>query len=346
MKILFTGKDDFKYNRTRILLTGLHAHPAVEVVEYPLNKEGYQEREFQKHAQWADFLYLGAFRHSDVKIVKKKTSTPLVFDPLISKYLTRTIDYGKWWSAPEKYLRDRVAFKNSDIIMMDTQGDIDWVVEKYKLDPEQLFVLPIGVDTSIFKPVNTESRGGLTVGFHGGFIPLQGMDKIIETARLLAAESDINFDIVGAGPEYKKITRMAEKYGLSNVKFRGWVNYIEINPIINAFDVCLGIFGNSIKTDLVIPNKVYEYAALKKCIITKDTIGIREIFTPDKDVKLTPADPEKMAQAVVEMRDDPTKRNTMGTEAFELIAGGYNERKIGEIFVKNLQEWLSRQGLI
>ncbi len=342
MRVLFTGNDDFKYNRTRIILKGLLKHPEVEVIEYPLNKEDYSEEEFQEHARSADFIYLGAFRHSDVKVIKKKTSKPLVFDPLISKYLTRTIDYGKWWTAPDKYYRDLVAFKNSDIIMMDTQGDIDWIVKKYGLDPTNIFVLPIGVDTSIFHPMEADSHEGIIVGFHGAFIPLQGMDKIIETARVLAQESGILFDLVGMGPEYKKTTKLASRYGLENVQFRGWIEYSEINPIINAFDICLGIFGNSIKTDLVIPNKVYEYAALNKCIISKDTVGIREIFTPDVDIKLTPADPEKMAEAIVELRDNKEKRKAMGDAAYQLIGGGYNENKIGEIFVNNLKKWQSQ----
>lgn len=339
MKILFTGNDDFKYNRTRILLNGLLKNSEVEVIQYPLNKEGFSKAEFQQHAEAADYIYIGAMRHSDVRPVRKMTDTPIVFDPLISKYLTRTIDHGKWWTAPEKYYRDWVAFRNCDVIMMDTQGDIDWIVDKYKLDPANIFVLPIGVDTSIFKPAKGEANEKFTVGFHGGFIPLQGLDKIVETARILQTETNIQFDIVGAGSQYKKIRKLADDYQLQNMQFRGWVNYDDINPIINAFDVCLGIFADSIKTDLVIPNKVYEYAALGKCIITKDTPAIKEIFTDRKDICLTEADPEKMAEVIVAMKDDQEQRENIGKAAYELIVNGYDPLNIGKTFVRNMKEW-------
>lgn len=341
MKVLFTGNDDFKYNRTRILLNGLLETPEVEVIQYPLNKEGFSKTEFQKHAEEADYIYIGAMRHSDVRPVRKMTSTPIVFDPLISKYLTRTIDHGKWWTAPEKYYRDWIAFRNCDVIMMDTQGDIDWIVNKYNLDPSNIFVLPIGVDTSIFKPAPGEANEKFTVGFHGGFIPLQGLDKIVETAQVLRNETDIHFDIVGAGSQYKKIRKLAEGYQLQNVQFRGWVNYDDINPIINAFDVCLGIFADSIKTDLVIPNKVYEYAALGKCIITKDTPAIKEVFTNGEDIQLTAATPEKMAEAILAMKEDQEKRTNIGKAAYELIVNGYDPLNIGRKFVKNMEEWQS-----
>lgn len=343
MKILFTGKDDFKYNRTRILLNGLLANPEVEVIQYPLNKDGFSKETFRKYAEEVDYIYIPPMRHSDVRPVRKMTSKPIVFDPLISKYLTRTIDHGKWWTAPEKYYRDWIAFRNCDIIMMDTQGDIDWIVEKYKLNPSNIFVLPIGVDTSIFKPAPVQANEKFTVGFHGGFIPLQGLDKIVETARILQKEAGVHFDIVGAGSQYKKIRKLADGYLLQNITFRGWVNYDDINPIINAFDVCLGIFADSIKTDLVIPNKVYEYAALGKCIVTKDTPAIKEIFTDEKDIQLTPSDPESMAEAILSLKNDQEKRTEIGKAAYELIVNGYDPVNIGKAFVKNLREWESRQ---
>lgn len=339
MKILFTGNDDFKYNRTRILLNGLLANPDVEVVQYPLNKKGFSRAEFQQHAERSDYIYIGPMRHSDVRPVRKMTSTPIVFDPLISKYLTRTIDHGKWWTAPEKYYRDWVAFSNCDHIMMDTQGDIDWIVNKYKLDPAHMSVLPIGVDTSIFKPDPVAPNDKFTVGFHGGFIPLQGLDKIVETARILKDEADIHFDIVGAGSQYKKIRKLADGYQLPNITFRGWVQYDDINPIINAFDVCLGIFADSIKTDLVIPNKVYEYAALGKCIVTKDTPAIKEIFTDGQDVQLTPAQPEAMAASILALKNDQERREKIGKAAYELIVNGYDPIHIGKTFIRNLKEW-------
>ncbi len=341
MKILFTGNDDFKYNRTRILLNGLLENPEVEVIQYPLNKEGFTEEEFRQHAETVDYIYIGAMRHSDVRPVRKMTSKPIVFDPLISKYLTRTIDHGKWWTAPEKYYRDWIAFKHCDVMMMDTQGDVDWIVNKYKLDPSNIFVLPIGVDTSIFKPDAVPANEKFTVGFHGGFIPLQGLDKIVETAHVLKNETDIHFDIVGAGSQYKKIRKLADGYQLQNIQFRGWVNYDDINPILNAFDVCLGIFADSIKTDLVIPNKVYEYAALGKCIITKDTPAIKEVFTDGKDIQLTDASPEKMAEAILTMKADHKKREDIGKAAHELIVNGYDPLNIGKTLVKNLKEWSS-----
>ena len=333
MKFLFTGKDDFKYNRTRILLNGLLSLPDVEVIQYPLNKEDFSKDEFVALSEASDFVYLPPFRHSDCRIVKRLTSTPLIFDPLISKYLTRTIDHGKWWTGPEKYLRDVTAFRASDFILMDTECDRQWIIDKYRLDPDRVFVLPIGVDTSIFNPIDVGANDQFVVGFHGGFIPLQGVDRIVKAAKHLEDDPDIVFDIVGAGSQYKKILKLADRIHVPNVKFRGWVNYDGINDIVNGFDVCLGIFGDSIKTDMVIPNKVYEYAAIKKCIITKDTPAIKEIFEDGKHMVLTDSAPEAIAAKIQEMKQDPNRRQSIAEEGYKVVTSEYDEAGIARKFV-------------
>lgn len=340
MKILCTGKSDFQYNRCRILLNGLEKKKDVSVTRYPLSEPNFDQDKFTALLNETDYVYIPPFRHSDVKKVRKLTTKPIVFDPLISKYLTRTIDYKKWWTAPDKYWRDWISFKNSDIILMDTQEDKDFIVKKYGLEPRNVLVVPIGVNTHIFKPEGQSPNEKFTIGFHGSFIPLQGMDKIIKAAHIIQDE-DVIFDLVGSGPQFKKIKKLTDKLRVENVKFRGWVNYEEISPIINQFDVCLGIFGDSIKTDMVIPNKVYEYAALKKCIITKNTPAVKEVFNDDLDIKLSSNKPKDIADTIMEIKSDSEKRESIANNAYQLIKEGYDEEGIAGIFIQKMNAWES-----
>jgi len=58
-------------------------------------------------------------------------------------------------------------------------------------------VLPIGVDVTQFKPVNRSTKPIFSVGFYGGFIPLQGVIHIVEAAQILQTETDIQFNLIG-----------------------------------------------------------------------------------------------------------------------------------------------------
>lgn len=342
MKILLTGKSDFTYNRTRVLISGLEKRNDVELIYYPIvSRSSFNSHEFTRLSKDCDLIYIPPFRHSDVKFIKKRSACPVVFDALISKYLTRTIDHGKWWTGMEKTYRDKIAFKNSDFILMDTQAHKKYIVDRYKLQSDRVWVLPVGVDTDHFMPIEeSHDKPIFKVGFYGGFIPLQGVDKIVKAAAILKEHKDIQFDLIGKGPRYKQVKKLASKLDTNNINFSGWLPYDSLNERINEFDLCLGIFGDSLKANLVVPNKVYHYAALRKCILTKDTIGIKEIFEEDKNIVLTSEQPDQIAEAILALKNDLTKREKIAKSGFNLVTEKYNHHKIANIFIELLQDRL------
>lgn len=104
IRILCVGKTDFKYNRTAVLLAGLEKLHDVELSKFSIKKRDKStKQEIKSLAEHVDFIYIPPFRHRDVSFVKKLTKTPIVFDPLISKYLTKVVDYNQPWKAPLKY---------------------------------------------------------------------------------------------------------------------------------------------------------------------------------------------------------------------------------------------------
>ena len=343
MKILVTGKDNFSYNRTQVLLSGLSQMADVELIYYPIeNHRSFDKLAFTALSQNVDIVYIPPFRHSDVKFIKKYSKSPVVLDALITKYLTRTIDHGKWWTAWEKKWRDRVAFKHSDLIVMDTEAHRRYIVDLYGLDPNKVISVPVGVDTSLFKPKEAPPKNHFLVGFYGGFIPLQGVDKIVQAAHLLREHKDIRFEIIGKGPDYNKVMKLAKNLAVSNIDFKGWVAYDELNDRINNYDLCLGIFGDSLKADLVVPNKIYHYAALGKCMITKDTIGVREVLKNDKNAILIEASPVSLAESILRVRESKTTRDEIGQRALSMINDRYNHRKIADIFLQKVTDVLNK----
>ncbi|WP_258104789.1 glycosyltransferase [Marinoscillum sp. MHG1-6] len=345
MKILATGKDKFTYNRTQVLLSGLESLPGVEVTYYPIkDRKSFNRQEFTELSKESNIVYIPPFRHSDVKFIKKLSKAPVVFDALISKYLTRTVDHGKWWTAWEKSWRDRAAFHHCDLLVMDTQAHKDYVVNRYGLELDKVIVVPVGVNTELFKPVEREAEehDKFVVGFYGGMIPLQGVDKIVECAGLLSKDQSIEFQLIGKGPRFKQVQEQAGKLNLNNLKFLGWVPYEELNDKINAFDICLGVFGDSLKADVVVPNKVFHYSALKKCTITKDTIGIKEVFQGDDNIVLTENKPEAIADAILKGKEDRSFRMSIAENAYDLITSDYSHQKVAELFVERVSSALSR----
>ena len=339
MKILFTGKADFSYNRVQVLLAGLNQLKDVEVELFPIkSRKTFDKKAFIKLQESVDFIYIPPFRHRDVKFIKRLSTKPIVFDPLISKFSTKVLDYGQFWKAPFRYLNDKVAFSNSDLLIADTYEHKKYFSKTFNLDSKKIGVVPVGVDTTLFYSTPAQSNKQVfKVGCYATFVPLQGMPIIIRAAKLLKEKKDIEFYIIGNGYQYNKVKRYANKHDLTNVKFLGWIDYEKLNDAINEFDVCLGIFGNSAKANAVIPNKVFHYAALGKCIISKDTPGIRELFTSRKDMILCQNTPEDLAESIQGIKQNNTLRTNIGQNAKQLITLNYSHIQIAESFVDFLK---------
>ena len=338
LKLLFVGKTDFQYNRDLILLNGLKKRGDVSVEVLRITKRNWSTfKEIRRKSKEVDFVVIPSFRHKDVAYIKLASKAPVVFDPLISKYMTRVLDYQVKWKGPHKYLVDWLAFYWPDILIWDTKSHQKFLVDKYRIKKPNEAIY-IGVDTSLFFPIEKPKKDKTIVGFYGSFNPLQGIDKIVRAAHLLKDDPSIHFRIIGSGSTYKKVTALAKELKVSNIEFVHNVPYEKLNDAINEFDICLGVFGESIKTDVVIPNKIYHYAAAKKCIITKDTEGIRELFVDGENIYLVKNDPLEMSEAVLELSKDLEKRDRLAEGAFRLIVEGYNEDRVADSFLGFLRK--------
>lgn len=348
MRILVTGKYDQEYNRVKILLTGLKKQ-GISLVEFPYLKRNRATREqITQKSKDCDLVLLPSFTHLDVPFIKKIVSCPVVFDPLISKYLSKVFDYKTVWKysprAYKNFLKDKRALINSDLILADTQSHKEYYCIKFRIDPEKINVVPIGVNTEDFFPKDMpkNEEDTVNVGFYGSFIPLHGIDRILLAASELADNRNIEFNIYGDGILFEKITGMSRRSGLDNIKFKGYIKYENLNDVINEMDICLGIFGESLKTELVIPNKIYHYAACRKPVITRDTKGIREIFTPGQNIILSSNDPHDIAEKIKLLAGNIDLRAKIAMNAYTLISEDYNEIKITQILMKAFNKVISQ----
>ncbi|WP_296619085.1 glycosyltransferase [Marivirga sp.] len=341
MNILFAGKSDFNYNRVKVLRSGLEKFESVHLAYYSIPKRSsFDKNNFKIKADWADYIFIPPFRHKDVGFLKSYTNTPIIFDPLISKYLTK-LDYGHFWKLPIKYFLDLIPFKKADILLTDTRSHRDYFIGKFKLNPQTVFPLYIGSDTNLFFPAEKAPKKDklFKVGFYGSFVPLQGAEKIVRAAALLKDQTDISFEIIGGGYTFKKAKGIAQKEKLSNITFKGNIEYEKLNETINSFDICLGIFGDSLKADLVIPNKIYHYASIGKAIISRDTKGVRELFTDGLDILLCKSTPNAIANSILKLKADYELKEKLEKNAAALIKNEYNEIKIAQSFIDIIQKY-------
>lgn len=339
IKILATGKSDFSYNRTQILFAGIKNHPKLDLSFAPIkSRSSFDKKAFQQRAADVDFLFIPAFRHRDVAFIKSLSKTPLIFDPLISKYLTKK-DYGQSWKAPLKFYLDKIPFKKSDILIADTEAHGDYYCKTFGIQKSKVILLPIGVDSEVFFPLDNKTTTKFCVGFYGNFNPLQAVDKIVKAAHILASHPDISFKIVGGGFDYDKVQALVSKLQMTNINFTGKVPYTQLNKEINSFDICLGVFGDSQKTDLVVPNKIFHYAACKKAIISKINPAMEEFFENGKDMFLIDNSPVAIAEAILQLKSNQDLCNKLASKVYQNVLKKFDKNQISDSLYNELKDY-------
>ncbi len=173
--------------------------------------------------------------------------------------------------------------------------------------------------------------------FHGKFIPLQGISYIVKAAKILEQHKEIQFQIIGKGQDWEKVTTLAAELNVTNIDFLGRVTYKDLPSYISKADLCLGIFGDTTKTLRVIPNKVYEYISMKKPVISGNTPAIKELFEDRKNILLcNVADEKDIADKILILKEDDNLRNKIANEGYELFKQNATPKIIGKNLLKDL----------
>ncbi len=216
-----------------------------------------------------------------ILIYAKIRNIPIVWDVFISLYNTVVEDRKIWH---DKDIRSRILFilekwalRSVDALVLDTRTHGNYIANKFTIDQKKIYTAFVGAEIERFPSCSLKKKNTpLQLLFYGQFIPLHGIDAIIDTAEQTSSDK-YHWTIIGKGQEAEKIRQLLDKKKLKNVEWITWVRYEELINYISEADICLGIFGNTIKTQLVIPNKIFQVIAAGKPFITLDTPAMREL---------------------------------------------------------------------
>ncbi len=113
-----------------------------------------------------------------------------------------------------------------------------------------------------------------TVGFVGAFEYWVDFSLLLEAARRLPK---VCFLLVGGGRRWEQIKRAIERRRLSNVCLTGPMQQEEAMDYVAAMDVCLMPFKRSTVSNGKCPLKLFEYAGLRKPIVSTRTKGVERL---------------------------------------------------------------------
>lgn len=283
------------------------------VIDCHTKKTGLRAKWSDLRSQWnqvqskADALLVTFPGHYLMPLAWRLTRRPrkhLIFDAFISLSDSLVSDRRKYsWFNPVAwflYCMDVLSCHLADEVLVDTKAHAAFFTRRFLLPPNRVKVVYLGSRTDLFFPRLKEQKG-THVLFYGSYIPLQGIEYILDAAAILqTSHPEVQFTLIGSGQTYPAIKKKANILQLRNCAFRGTVPLTDLPDLIRSSDLCLGIFGNTPKAARVIPHKVYDAVACGVPVVTRDSPAIREQFSDNKDVILCKAaDARDLASSIL-----------------------------------------------
>jgi glycosyltransferase involved in cell wall biosynthesis len=203
--------------------------------------------------------------------------------------------------------------------------------------PHKITVAHHWLDTAPFdRPVARDVRAEFgwqnrfVVMFAGNLGMVQGLETVIEAARLLRDKPEILFALVGDGSDRSRLERLVAEYELDNVQFVGRHPASEMPAFMSGADALIVHLRPSHIADHAIPTKILSYLAAGRPVVCA-TGGAAAAVVASADAGLTsaPGDAAAIARSVTTLaasgRDD---RDRLGANGRRYLREHFNRDRI------------------
>ena len=218
----------------------------------------------------------------------------------------------------------------SDRIVVISEGFRANLLEK-GVAAHKLSVIPNWVDTDFLRPLVKDNALARRLGLADKFVLLYAgtvsissnlaLERVLEAARPLAADTEVVIAVVGEGLSKKDLERRASELKLRNVRFFPFQPYADLPALLAAGDVLLVPLDRE-KSWMSVPSKLYAFMAAGRPVLA--------LAPPESEVAAViretgggavapPDDPGRIAQVVAELKNDPAGRTAKGAAGRDYV---------------------------
>lgn len=230
----------------------------------------------------------------------------------------------------------------SDAILTDTSSHADFSSKIMGIPREKYQPIIVGTDESTFKENSSAQKVDnddiFRVFYYGSMLPLHGVNVVLDAAKLLKGEKNMQITLIGGNEKTERTVNDAIKKG-ANIDYKSWVNFEDLPGYIQSADVCLaGPFGGTVQSQYVITGKAYQFLRMKRPIIVGDNKE-SHIFTDKKDaIIVKQADAAELAKAIEWACKHRSHLPDIGQAGYKL----YQQKLSNGVLADQVKELLAR----
>ncbi len=244
---------------------------------------------------------------------------------------------------------ERKVIRDSDRIITISKAMKNILVQ-YGAQPENIDVVPDGVDTRVFRPVDgQELRKRYAPGashvliFHGVIDPQDDPGLLVDAARLiLPKHPNACFWLVGDGSAVPDLKRRVSAHSLeSNFHFSGWVEQNEVPSHICSSDIGLVVLPDVLSARGRVTLKEFEYWACGVPAILPRLPALQEVAEEGVAALFYhPGDADDLAAKISLLLEDDELRSRMGENGFAMVREKFEWSKLARRFVELCESYV------
>jgi glycosyltransferase involved in cell wall biosynthesis len=214
---------------------------------------------------------------------------------------------------------ERMSYRAADVVLATNESVRRVALERGGVDARRIWVVRSGPTADRLRrvPPNAAWRSGrqYLVGYVGLMDRQDGLGYLVEAARHVVRDlnrPDVQFVLLGFGPELERLRARCVALGIDeHVSLPGRADGDQVLEMLSTADVCVCPDEVNAMTDKTTMIKTMEYMAAGKPIVQFETTEGRWTAR-DSALYARPNDARDLADKIVELLNDPARRQVMG----------------------------------
>ena len=224
---------------------------------------------------------------------------------------------------------ENFAYKNADYVVSVLPYAFDHMKNHF-LDIDRFRYIPNGIE--IRNQVgNSIINKTFKVGYSGTIGIANALYYFIEVSKILKDEN-IEFHILGSGPEKNRLMELVSSIALNNVIFHDPVSKDQVPVFLQKMDALyIGWHNSNLYRFGISPNKIFDYLLAAKPIINSSGAKNKIIKDAKAGFSVEPENPQAIAEAIMKLSNlTLEERKELGRNGREYVEKHHSYEKLAQ----------------
>ena len=256
----------------------------------------------------------------------------------------------KWWRKPLVHrwygfaqMQKKVARSIPDLLTVSSSSATD-IADDFGVSPDQLRVVPLGVDTELFKPHEQPRVPGRIIAISSADRPLKGIGHLLQAVAKLRGEHEVELQLVAKlepnGPTEKLIAEL----GISDiVHTSSGLSDAELAMLFASAEIaCIPSLYEGFSLPAV------EAMASGTPIVASRAGALPEVLGPDGECAdlVSPGDVGELTRALDRLLSSPERRHWLGTAGRRRALDVFSWESVAAQTVRVYEQAIARTGRV